>query len=352
MAEPVSFTSSNCRNVNERPGSCDSNRNIESTSYANTSPINLVTNSLQDISRKYDGLNFIATGAYGTVYKARDLLNDGQTVALKKVRIPLSEEGVPMNTIREIGLLKQLESFEHPNIVRLLDICHGCYHRPHGQLDIFLVFEHVEQDLASYLEKCPSPGLGPDIIREIMHQLLSGVDFLHSNRIIHRDLKPQNILITRNRQVKLADFGLSRVYGHQILLTPVVVTLWYRAPEVLLQASYAMSVDLWSCGCIFAELFTRKPLFPGKSDPDQLGKIIDIIGTPDETEWPSDVSLSWTSFRHSKGVPFENLIQDISPEGKDLLHKLLAFSPTRRISATNALAHPYFKECELCPLNR
>lgn len=305
--------------------------------------------AIQNNAQNYEELSVIGTGAYGTVYKARDLANQGQVVALKKVRVPLTEDGVPMNTLREIALLKQLENFEHPNIVRLLDICHGRRLEQEQQLVLYLVFEHVDQDLATYLEKCPSPGLGPDRIKDIMYNLLNGVDFLHSHRIIHRDLKPQNILITSSGHVKLADFGLSRVYDFQIALTSVVVTLWYRSPEVLLQSQYATAVDIWSCGCIFAELFRRIPLFRGKSEGDQLGKIFQVLGVPSREEWPQDVPLSWSSFQPCKGVPIETIVPEICPEGKNLLLSMLTFDPLRRISARHSLIHEYFREFELYP---
>lgn len=304
---------------------------------------------IQNNARNYEEVALIGTGAYGTVYKAKDLAREGEVVALKKVRVPLTEDGVPMNTLREISLLKHLDSFEHPNIVRLLDVCHGRRLEQEQQLVLYLVFEHVEQDLATYLEKCPSPGLGPDKIKDIHYHMLNGVDFLHSHRIIHRDLKPQNILVTNSGQVKLADFGLSRVYDSQIALTSVVVTLWYRSPEVLLQTQYATTVDIWSCGCIFAELFLRTALFRGKSESDQLGKIFEILGTPTEEEWPPEVSLSWGSFRRSKGVPLDSVIPEICLEGMDLLTKMLTFNPHKRITARECLNHEYFKELEMHP---
>ena len=147
------------------------------------------------------------------------------------------------------------------------------------------------QDLNLYIERCPPPGLAPDRIKDIMWQILSGVDFLHSHRIVHRDLKPQNILVSREGSVKLADFGLARIYDFSSLLTTVVVTLWYRSPEILLGTTYATPVDLWSCGCILAELFLRRPLFPGQYEVDQLGKIFGVLGTPSEAEWPPNSSV-------------------------------------------------------------
>ncbi|KAG8223647.1 hypothetical protein J437_LFUL001754 [Ladona fulva] len=155
----------------------------------------------------------------------------------------------------------------------LLDICHGQRMEKDQQLTLFLVFEHVDQDLASYLENCPPPGLSEGKVKDIMFQILCGVDFLHSHRIVHRDLKPQNLLVTGSGQVKLADFGLAKTYDFEMRLTSVVVTLWYRSPEVLLGLPYATPVDIWSCGCIMAELFRRSPLFCGTSEGDQLDRI-------------------------------------------------------------------------------
>ena len=149
----------------------------------------------------------------------------------------------------------------------------------------------IIKDLNLYIERCPPPGLAPDRIKDIMWQILSGVDFLHSHRIVHRDLKPQNILVSREGSVKLADFGLARIYDFSSLLTTVVVTLWYRSPEILLGTTYATPVDLWSCGCILAELFLRRPLFPGQYEVDQLGKIFGVLGTPSEAEWPPNSSV-------------------------------------------------------------
>jgi serine/threonine protein kinase len=283
------------------------------------------------------------------VYKARDLHRPGEVVALKKVRIPLSDDGVPVSLIREIALLKQLENFQHPNIVRLLDICHGKRLEQERQLILYLVFEHVEQDLASYLEHCPAPGLGPDRIKDIMYQLLRGVDFLHSNRIVHRDLKPQNILVASCGVIKLADFGLARIYEQTQTLTTVVVTLWYRAPEVLLQSSYASPVDLWSCGCIYAELYRRRPLICGQSETGQLSKIFEVIGPPKESEWPMDISLSWRTFAGIRQIPIEEQIPEICPDGKSLLEGMLTFDSHKRITAKDALAHAYFVEYEQFP---
>ncbi|XP_032339889.1 cyclin-dependent kinase 6 isoform X1 [Camelus ferus] len=228
---------------------------------------------LSRADQQYECVAEIGEGAYGKVFKARDLKNGGRFVALKRVRVQTGEEGMPLSTIREVAVLRHLETFEHPNVVRLFDVC--TVSRTDRETKLTLVFEHVDQDLTTYLDKVPEPGVPTETIKDMMFQLLRGLDFLHSHRVVHRDLKPQNILVTSSGQIKLADFGLARIYSFQMALTSVVVTLWYRAPEVLLQSSYATPVDLWSVGCIFAEMFRRKPLFRGSSDVDQLGKILD-----------------------------------------------------------------------------
>jgi len=296
----------------------------------------------------YEEINVIGNGAYGTVYKARDTLSD-TIVAIKKVKLALTEDGVPMSVLREISLLKQLGKANHPNIVRLLDICHG--QRMDREMVLYLVFEHVDQDLNLYIERCPAPGLAPARTKDIMWQILSGVDFLHSHRIVHRDLKPQNILVSRDGSVKLADFGLARIYDFSSLLTTVVVTLWYRSPEILLGTTYATPVDLWSCGCILAELFLRKPLFPGQYEIDQLGKIFGVLGTPTEAEWPANSSVVREAFSVQRSQALDDLMAGIDPQALDLLKKLLIFSGEQRISASRALLHPYFSEFGFTPLS-
>ncbi|XP_016109227.1 cyclin-dependent kinase 4 isoform X2 [Sinocyclocheilus grahami] len=295
----------------------------------------------QESMVQYEPVAEIGGGAYGTVYKARDR-DSGQFVALKSVRVQTNQDGLPLSTVREVALLKRLEQFDHPNIVRLMDVCATL--RTDQETKVTLVFEHVDQDLRTYLEKVPAPGLSIDRIRDLMQQLLCGLAFLHSNRVLHRDLKPENILVTSRGQVKLADFGLARIYSCHMALTPVVVTLWYRCPEVLLQTTYATPVDIWSTGCIFAEMFRRKPLFCGDSEVDQLGKIFAVIGLPAEDEWPTDVTLSRQNFSPPTPQPITDCVPEISEKGVELLLKMLTFDPLKRISALNALEHPFFAE--------
>ncbi|XP_011161476.1 cyclin-dependent kinase 4 isoform X2 [Solenopsis invicta] len=305
----------------------------------------------------YEDLSLIGNGAYGTVYKAKD--RTGNAVALKKVRIPLTEDGLPTSTLREIAVLKSLERYEHPHIVRLLDVCHGDYlHLPSSdstrseRLDpgvtLWLVFEHLESDLASFIanyrNSSPHSGISPYLVRKMSKEILNGVEFLHSHRIVHRDLKPQNLLVTRDRQIKIADFGLAKTYDFAMRLTSVVVTQWYRAPEVLLGCSYATPVDIWSVGCILAELCKLEPLFPGTSEGDQLDRIFQVLGTPPRQAWPENVSLSWTAFPRRQPKPLGAIIPDLNEHGLDLVRSMLMFDPHSRITAAQAVRHRYFSE--------
>jgi len=321
------------------------NRKGENVNETQAAARSVPADDFGDVSQ-YRELNAIGTGAYGTVYKAEDLKNN-EIVAMKKVRIALTEDGVPMSVLREISLLRHLGKYNHPNIVRLVDICHGP--RYEREMVLYLVFEHVDQDLNAYLERCPPPGLGAEKIKDLMWQILCGVDFLHSHRIVHRDIKPQNILLSNDGTLKLADFGLARIYDFNALLTSTVVTLWYRAPEVLLGTTYATPVDMWSVGCIFAELFTRKPLFPGQYEVDQLAKIFEMLGTPSEAEWPDDSAVLRNNFVYARPRSVVDIVPEIDPLAKDLIEGMLRFDPKKRITAHEALAHPYFSEYGCSP---
>ncbi|KAM5308690.1 cyclin-dependent kinase 3 isoform 2-T2 [Glossophaga mutica] len=277
----------------------------------------------------------IGEGTYGVVYKAKNK-ETGQLVALKKIRLDLETEGVPSTAIREISLLKELK---HPNIVRLLDVVHN-------EKKLYLVFEYLSQDLKKFMDSTPVSELPLHLVKSYLFQLLQGVSFCHSHRVIHRDLKPQNLLINELGAIKLADFGLARAFGVPLrTYTHEVVTLWYRAPEILLGSKfYSTAVDIWSIGCIFAEMMTCKALFPGDSEIDQLFRIFRTLGTPSEAMWPGVTKLpdykgsfpKWTK----KGL--EDVVPNLEPEGKDLLTQLLQYDPSQRISAKGALAHPYF----------
>uniref|UniRef100_A0AAY4CKC7 Protein kinase domain-containing protein n=1 Tax=Denticeps clupeoides TaxID=299321 RepID=A0AAY4CKC7_9TELE len=205
----------------------------------------------------YEILAEIGEGSYGQVFKARETGQQQRLVAVKKMKLPAEQRasgdaGIPAFMVREVALLRRLEAFRHPNIIRMLDVS-VCVRDQ--ALDMTVVFEYIDQDLAAFLHSASQTGLSRDKIRDVTRQLLSGLDFLHSNMVVHRDLKPDNVLISSRGVVKITDLGLARIYTYNIALTPTVVTLWYRAPEVLLRSIYMSSVDIWSAGCIFAELY-------------------------------------------------------------------------------------------------
>ncbi|XP_065137051.1 cyclin-dependent kinase 6 [Paramisgurnus dabryanus] len=289
----------------------------------------------------YEILAEIGQGAYGKVYKAREKRDRQRLVAVKRLNISEDPDtGIPQFMIREVALLRKLEHFNHPNIVKLLNVSAGWQNQI---FDLTLVFECIDQDLSTFLSKASEEGLARDTIKDVMRQLLSGLDFLHTNTVIHRDLKPENILVSSRGEIKIADFGLSRIYTYHIALTPCVVTLWYRAPEVLLHSSYMSSVDIWSAGCIFAELFLLRPLFCGYTEIQQLQKIFEVIGVPGEEDWPMESAVCYSPVWAEK-KPTTQILPSLSHEENDLLSQCLTFSPAHRISAYSALAHPYLAD--------
>jgi len=293
---------------------------------------------------KYQKLEKIGEGTYGIVYKAKDK-KTGELLALKKIRLEAEDEGIPSTAIREISLLKQLQ---HPNIVRLYDVVHT-------EKKLTLVFEFLDQDLKKYLDVCGDNGLEGHTIKSFLYQLLSGIAYCHQHRVLHRDLKPQNLLINMEGELKLADFGLARAFGIPVRsYTHEVVTLWYRAPDVLMGSrKYGTAVDIWSVGCIFAEMVNGRPLFPGSSEQDQLTRIFKTLGTPSPKSWPGLVDLPEFKADQFPKYPAQSLkkvARRLDATGLDLLGKMLHFDPLRRISAEAALKHPYFKDIKKAPL--
>uniref|UniRef100_A0A1A8N5D2 Protein kinase domain-containing protein n=1 Tax=Nothobranchius rachovii TaxID=451742 RepID=A0A1A8N5D2_9TELE len=288
----------------------------------------------------YELLAEVGEGSFGKVYKARELGVKQRLLAVKKFNFQIGavETGIPPSMIREVALLRKVGFFDHPNIVKLLDVSAVFLGLA---LDLTLVLEYIDQDLSTYLSKAPASGLGSDSIKNVMLQLLCGLDFLHTNLVMHRDLKPENILVSNNGEVKIADFGLARLHTFNVALTPGVVTLWYRAPEVLLNSVYMSSVDMWSAGCIFAELLLLRPLFKGYTEVQQLQKIFELIGLPSEDDWPQDSPITYSESWGPKGA-CTKLLPNLDSDENDLLSKLLIFSPRDRISAAKALVHPFF----------
>ncbi|CAK8683000.1 cyclin-dependent kinase 2-like [Clavelina lepadiformis] len=281
----------------------------------------------------------IGEGTYGIVYKALDKVT-GRMVALKKIRLDTETEGVPSTAIREISLLKELD---HPNVVRLMDVIHS-------EKKLYLVFEYLSQDLKKYMD-AQSCGLPIPLAKSYLYQLLQGIAYCHSHRVLHRDLKPQNLLIDENGCIKLADFGLARATGLPVrMYTHEVITLWYRPPEILLGGKYySIAVDIWSIGCIFAEMVHKKTLFPGDSEIDQLFRIFRTLGTPSEDIWPGVTSLPDFKSKFPNWPPqsLSKILPELDEVGCNLLEKMIAYDPTQRISAKSALLHHYFQDVSL-----
>nr|BAA23218.1 p34cdc2 [Hemicentrotus pulcherrimus] len=277
----------------------------------------------------------LGEGTYGVVYKGRHK-RTGKIVALKKIRLESEEEGVPSTAIREISLLKELY---HPNIVLLEDVLM----EPNR---LYLVFEYLTMDLKKYMESLKGKQMDPALVKSYLHQMVDGILFCHSRRILHRDLKPQNLLIDNNGTIKLADFGLARAFGIPVrVYTHEVVTLWYRAPEVLLGSTrYACPIDMWSLGCIFAEMVTKRPLFHGDSEIDQLFRIFRTLGTPTDEIWPGVTQLQdyKSTFPMWTKPNIKGAVKGMDEEGLDLLEKMLIYDPAKRITAKASMRHPYF----------
>ncbi|KAL2137156.1 hypothetical protein VTI74DRAFT_7703 [Chaetomium olivicolor] len=285
----------------------------------------------------FQQLEKLGEGTYATVFKGRNR-QTGELVALKEIHLD-SEEGTPSTAIREISLMKELK---HENIVALHDVIHT-------ENKLMLVFEYMDGDLKKYMDTQGERGaLKPPVIKSFMYQLLKGIEFCHRNRVLHRDLKPQNLLINNKGQLKLGDFGLARAFGIPVnTFSNEVVTLWYRAPDVLLGSrTYNTSIDIWSAGCIMAEMFSGRPLFPGTTNEDQIIRIFRIMGTPTERTWPglSQFPEYKTTWQMYATQPLTSILPQIDPLGIDLLQRMLQLRPELRISAADALKHQWFAD--------
>lgn len=292
----------------------------------------------------YAKLDLLGQGTYATVYKGKSKLTE-TLVALKEIRLE-HEEGAPCTAIREVSLLRNLR---HANIVTLHDIIHT-------EKSLTLVFEYVERDLKQYLHDCHGLMHSANV-QLFLFQLLRGLSYCHERRILHRDLKPQNLLITTRGDLKLADFGLARAKSIPIkTYSNEVVTLWYRPPDILLGSTeYSTHIDMWGVGCIFYEMATGWPLFPGSTVDEQLSLIFKRLGTPNEENWPGitihphySKALKYGPYL---GVPggIPNMVPHLPSRGHSLLSSLLVFPGTSRISAADALKHAYFTESSKFP---
>ncbi|KAM0741097.1 hypothetical protein ACQRIT_003954 [Beauveria bassiana] len=295
----------------------------------------------------YDKLNDIEEGTYGWVARATRRAT-GKVVALKRLKLdPADRSGLPVTGLREIQILHDCK---HRNVVTLEEVVVGS---DVNRMDnsIFLVLEFVEHDIKSILDDMPEPFLASEI-KCLLQQLTVGVAYLHENWILHRDLKTSNLLLNNRGQLKIADFGMARYVGDPApKLTQLVVTLWYRAPELLLGAkAYDTAVDMWSVGCIFGELIAREPLLQGANEADQVTKIFELCGVPTEESWPGFRKLpNARSLRFPKtaavtGSLIRAKFPSMTSAGAALLTELLALDPDARPSAKQMLQHEYFRQ--------
>ncbi|GIY22369.1 hypothetical protein CDAR_593921 [Caerostris darwini] len=285
-------------------------------------------------------LNKIEEGAFGVVYRARDKKTD-EIVALKRLKMEREKEGFPITSLREINTLIKAQ---HPNIVTMREIVVG------SNMDkIYILMDYVEHDLKNLMRTMKQPFLVGEV-KTLMLQLLSAVAHLHDNWILHRDLKTSNILLSHKGILKVGDFGLAREYGSPLKpYTPIVVTLWYRAPELLLNAKqYSTSIDIWSVGCIFGELLTMNPLFPGESEMDQLKKIYCNLGSPSDKIWQGYSDLPMVKKLNLPSYPYNRIRNrfghNLTDLGFDLLNRFLTYCPSKRITAEEAKSHAFFSE--------
>uniref|UniRef100_A0A8C6E8V1 Mitogen-activated protein kinase 15 n=1 Tax=Moschus moschiferus TaxID=68415 RepID=A0A8C6E8V1_MOSMO len=302
------------------------------------------------VAQRYLLKRRLGKGAYGIVWKAVDR-RTGEVVAIKKIFDAFKDKTDAQRTFREIMLLQEFG--DHPNIIRLLDVIPA-----ENDRDIYLVFESMDTDLNAVI--CKGTLLKDTHKRYIFYQLLQATKFIHSGRVIHRDQKPSNVLLDASCLVKLCDFGLARPLsglpevpeGHA--LTEYVATRWYRAPEVLLSSNwYTPGVDMWSLGCILGEMLRGRPLFPGSSTLHQLELILAAIPPPSKEDLLALGSgCNVSVLQHLGSQPRQTLDAllppDTPPDALDLLSRLLVFAPHKRLSAAQALQHPYVQRFH-CP---
>lgn len=296
---------------------------------------------------KYRRIEKIGEGTYATVFRAQDE-STGQQVALKEIRLN-PEEGAPSTALREISFMRELS---HGNIVKLIEVIHT-------PSSLCLVFELLQHDLKYLLDarRAQKKPFSLAQIQSVMYQILNGLAFCHERKILHRDLKPQNLLLSAEGHVKLADFGLARGFGIPVnAFSSEVVTLWYRPPDILLgSTNYTTPIDIWSVGCIFAELILLYPLFPGKNNQDQVRRIFKVLGTPSIellnylTNSPNSSTggsiPDWiSSFPFYEPIPWEKLFPSLPPSGLNLIARMLDYRPAMRISAKEALEHSFFDD--------
>ncbi|KAL2811346.1 hypothetical protein BJX63DRAFT_277785 [Aspergillus granulosus] len=288
--------------------------------------------------RKPGNESVIGAGTYGKVFKAIHVYTQ-RKVALKKIRMEGEKDGFPVTAVREIKLLQHLRNH---NVVSLLEVMVE-------RNECFMVFEYLSHDLTGLINH-PTFTLTAAHKKDLAKQMFEGLNYLHHRGVLHRDIKAANILISNQGQLKFADFGLARFFSksRQLDYTNRVITIWYRPPELLLgETRYGPAVDVWSAACVYVEMFTKKAVFPGEGgEISQLDKLYHTLGTPTRAEWPDIIEMPWFELMRPterRKRLFEDVYRDIlSPAALDMISQIFRYDPSKRPTAEEVLAHPYF----------